>query len=168
MKQTLSDKKPVKKKFKIFCLSNAIWIDPTGLSEFAEKALNGQQKRCVKNSMIAFLKLNAKGAFTWQTQTMNQTFNFCVLIRCWKKYQSVAVRGGRVANLAVTLNQLNLDREQQHGVYPILTNCLRKSVHRLKANVSRQCPGTSSVTARNVPEADILSRPSPVGPLRGP
>jgi len=47
MKQTLSAQKPVKKKFKIFWLSNAIWINLTGLLGVGENVSKSQQKKRV-------------------------------------------------------------------------------------------------------------------------
>ncbi len=159
--------KSVKKNFQKFGLSNKVRTARIRLIRPGKPAPNVCKNACHEKTMIQFPKVNAKGAFTCQIPIILKASSFCVSIRCWKKYPSVAVPGGRDVNPGVTQNLSNSAPAQQHGVCRILTSCSKKSTHR-KRNGKFQCPCTSSVTARNVPEAATLSRPSPTGRIRGP
>ena len=92
----------------------------------------------------------------------------CVYPRYSRSFPSVAARGGRAARAVGIRNPSSSARAQRRGEHRILPRFWKSSPPKRRKNEPRFFPGSSSVTPAWVPEADIPSRPCPVGPLRGP
>ena len=131
-------RKSVKKNFQKFGLSNKVCTARIRLIRPGKPAPNVCKNACHEKTMIQFPKVNAKGAFTCQIPIILKASSFCVSIRCWKKYPSVAAPGGPDVNPGVTQNRSNSAPAQQHGVCRILTSCSRELTHRLRHNAINQ------------------------------
>ena len=138
-------------------LTGQYWIYPVAYE-------NLKRERAGK-PMIYCAEHNQKGEHPCTIHPITLCF---VCRRYSRSFPSAAAHGGRAAKAAAIRNPSNSARAQRRGERRILPRFWKSSPPNRRKNETRFFPGSSSVTPAWVPEAGIPSRPSPVGPLRGP
>lgn len=118
-----------------------------------------------EKAMICCAEPNQKGEHPCKIYPVTLCF---ACRRYSRSFPSVAARGGRAARAVGIRNPSNSARAQRRGERRILPRFWKSSPPNRRKNEICFFPGSSSVTPVWVPEADIPSRPCPVGPLRGP
>lgn len=159
---------PVKQKFHIFCRFKEISLNRAGRFWETGFSQRGAFFIMAQKPVIYFPQGSKKGVCICRMAKRKRAFHLSALSQFWRGYRSAAAHGGLDANPGNTQNPSRLAPAQQRGVCLILTLCLKSSTVRPKRNEAAYHPGSTPVTTRNVPEAAILSRPSPSGRIRGP